>query len=54
MQVTVKRLVVCLTLLLIFLTVCVLVYFQTLSAQLQLEQAENPLDEIDIILEGEN
>ena len=48
-----KRLAVCLTLLLIFLTVCVLVYFQTLSAQLQLEQAEDPLDELDNLFEGE-
>ena len=45
-----KRLAVCLLLLLIFLTVCVLLYLQTLAAQLELDKAEKPLDSFDMIL----
>merc|ERR1712212_396338 len=49
-EVTVKRLAVCVLLLLIFLTVCLLLYFQTLAAQLELDMAEKPLDSLDMIL----
>ena len=40
--------------LLIFLVICVLIYSQTLSAEKELDLAENPVDSLDIIMAGEN
>ena len=53
-QVSLKSVTVLVISLLIFLVICVLIYSQTLSAEKELDLAENPVDSLDIIMAGEN
>merc|ERR1711953_1550359 len=53
-EVSLKSVTVLVISLLIFLVICVLIYSQTLSAEKELDLAENPVDSLDIIMAGEN
>ena len=48
-QVSLKSVTVLVISLLIFLVICVLIYSQTLSAEKELDLAENPVDSLDIM-----